>query len=69
MAKHRSDLKQREQIYRAILVNACDAWGPHTLHSGGPGGLGTDADVVKWFFEWRAQTRETLRVLRRRGEP
>jgi len=61
MAKHRSDLKQREQIYRAILVNACDAWGPHII--------GTDADVVKWFFKWRAQTRETLRVLRRRGEP
>ena len=61
MAKHRSDLKQREQIYRAILVNACDAWADYMWS--------TDADVVKWFFEWRAQTKETLRVLRRRGEP
>jgi len=32
-------------------------------------GMPTPALALECFFEWRAQTRETLRVLRRRGEP
>jgi len=64
MARHRSDLKQREQIYRACLQNACDAWPEFDIADDEVSG----ADMVHWFSAWRAQTLETLRVLKRRGE-